>query len=98
LEGLFNTLLTIGTEGVHECATNTGGPPDTTIDEDFKFGVGPRSSGLESSDNLHEVLNTRASSVELTTTVVRQYNSSKAIVIGHECVFGCSNTLENNGH
>lgn len=111
LEGLFNAVLSICTEGIHECPTdadgrcpkgdgleNIGGSPDTTVDEDFEFRIGPRAAGLESGNNLNQVLDTGSSRVELATTVVRQDNSSKAVVEGHECVFGCSHTLEDNGH
>jgi hypothetical protein len=96
LESLFNTVLSIGTEGIHESTTDTdgrcpegnslkdiGSSPDATVDEDFEFRVGPRATGLESGNNLNQVLDTGSSRVELTTTVIRQDNSSQAIVVGH---------------
>ena len=107
----LNTLLSIAGEGVEEATTDTDSrsakcdglediacTTDTTINEDGELGVGPWTTGLQSSDDVHQVLKTRSTRVQLTTTVVREDDTLDTSIISEEGILWSGHTLENDGH
>lgn len=81
-----------------KCLEDVASTTDAAIDKDGKVGIRPRAAGLQRRDDINQILEPRAGTVELPTTMVTEDNSLHTCLERQDGVLRSGDTLEHDGH